>query len=443
MSDLSASVADAAIRLLAVSDEASAGIGFVPSEPGYKFANFYLVARWQQARDRRRLFPYEPLSLCVEVPATEACVQPKSRTAQVGCTLRSLTHHLALLPSEGVIRTKWRTSISDERQEGPLNLLVVPFPYRIDSRAFEPGERIDDESQSAHFRLNQTWCERASAPKLMKFIEDLVRVANGEAGPVHGVVLPELSIPSDWATYISKGLSRIQGMELFVSGVLGRARRGSPFPRNLAYAALFYGKGKSVEWRQSKHHRWMLERSQLTRYGLGHRLPSELRWWEGADIQDRELHFYVVRPGASLAVLVCEDLARMDPIQPAIRAVGPSLVIALLLDGPQEERRWPGRYATVLADDPGSSVLSVTSLGMVRRSVQGQARPASVALWKDPSGPAREFALSSEAHALLLGLDTDSEENWTLDGRSDGRSTMRFSYRSAHEIAHPRPPSWV
>jgi hypothetical protein len=51
-----------------------------------------------------------------------------------------------------------------------------------------------------------------------------------------------------------------------------------------------------------------------------------------------------------------------------MNAIGPNLVIALLMDGPQLENRWPARYATVLAEDPGSAVLTVTSLGMVRRS---------------------------------------------------------------------------
>ena len=50
------------------------------------------------------------------------------------------------------------------------------------------------------------------------------------------------------------------------------------------------------------------------------------------------------------------------PLRTVIRSVGPNLVIVLLMDGPQLVRRWPGKYATVLSDDPGSAVLTVTSL---------------------------------------------------------------------------------
>jgi hypothetical protein len=44
------------------------------------------------------------------------------------------------------------------------------------------------------------------------------------------------------------------------------------------------------------------------------------------------------------SVLVCEDLARKDPAADLIRAVGPNLLIALLMDGPQLKSRWPGRW---------------------------------------------------------------------------------------------------
>lgn len=105
-----------------------------------------------------------------------------------------------------------------------------------------------------------------------------------------------------------------------------------------------------------------------------------------------------------------------------IRAVGPNLVVALLADGPQLAARWSARYATVLADDPGSSVLTLTNVGMVdlcrgpRRMLE--ARP--VALWKDAvSGGPYELNLPADADALLLCLGVDFREEWTADGRSD------------------------
>ena len=67
------------------------------------------------------------------------------------------------------------------------------------------------------------------------------------------------------------------------------------------------------------------------------------------------LLYFVTLNRMTWSVLICEDLARQDPAADLIRAVGPNLVIALLMDGPQLNGRWPARYASVLAEDPGSS----------------------------------------------------------------------------------------
>jgi hypothetical protein len=101
--------------------------------------------------------------------------------------------------------------------------------------------------------------------------------------------------------------------------------------------------------------------------------------------------------------------------------VGPNLVIALLMDGPQLTSRWPARYATVLADDPGSSVLSFTSIGMCEFSrPPGKSPSRTVALWKDAySGEAVQIDLPHGADAILLNLVRHVDEEWTADGRSD------------------------
>lgn len=86
-----------------------------------------------------------------------------------------------------------------------------------------------------------------------------------------------------------------------------------------------------------------------------------------------------------MSVVICEDLARPDPVGDLLRAVGPNLVIALLMDGPQIKERWSARYATTLAEDPGFSVLSLTSAGMSKlsRPSSGVNRSKVIGLWKD------------------------------------------------------------
>jgi hypothetical protein len=101
--------------------------------------------------------------------------------------------------------------------------------------------------------------------------------------------------------------------------------------------------------------------------------------------------------------------------------VGPTLAVALLMDGPQLLRRWPGRYAAVLADDPGTSVLTITSVGMARLSHPKDVEPSSVfALWNDAKSTPREIGFKDDsAVGVVLKLRRESFEEWTADGRSD------------------------
>jgi hypothetical protein len=120
----------------------------------------------------------------------------------------------------------------------------------------------------------------------------------------------------------------------------------------------------------------------------------------------------------TIVSLVCEDLAENDEVAEVIRAVGPTGVITVLLDGPQLTSRWAARYASVLADDPGSAVLTLTSFGMVQRSRPGD-RDAStiVALWKDPERGFREIPLEPGAQAVLLTACGSRATRRTADGR--------------------------
>ncbi len=131
-----------------------------------------------------------------------------------------------------------------------------------------------------------------------------------------------------------------------------------------------------------------------------------------------------LKPWLTVSVLICEDLARPDPLGDLIHSVGPNLLICLLMDGPQISSRWPGRYATTLADDPGSSVLTLTSIGMANlsRPSSGAVAPSRcIALWKDArTGSAKEIALPSGADAVVLSVAVEYCEEWTADGRGDG-----------------------
>jgi len=196
---------------------------------------------------------------------------------------------------------------------------------------------------------------------------------------------------------------------------------------------------------QAKQHRWALDDSQINRYGITALADSSAtKWWEDIDVSRRKLPFFAVRDDLCMTVLICEDLARADPAMDIVRSVGPNLVVALLMDGPQLAQRWSGRYATILAEDPGSSVLSITCAGMVDRSNLLERNPVrAVGLWRHENGPMQELYLPSGHHAVLIALDSVPEEQFTLDHRTDGKSTNRLKLRTIKPLALETVPKWL
>jgi hypothetical protein len=165
--------------------------------------------------------------------------------------------------------------------------------------------------------------------------------------------------------------------------------------------------------------------------------PDKL-WWECVAINDRCLTFVALEPWLTVCVLICEDLARQDPIAEVVRAVGPNLVVALLMDGPQLASRWSARYSLVLADDPGSSVLTLTNAGMVDLC-RGPGRVLDsrcVALWQDAvNGRPLEIILPANAAGLVLSLRVDQVEEFTADGRTDEQAAGQPVLASVFPVA--------
>lgn len=196
------------------------------------------------------------------------------------------------------------------------------------------------------------------------------------------------------------------------------------------------GGEKVFAFAQDKHHRWLLDPSQIRQYGLGGVLDPSVSWWEHTEVARRELGFVSIQPWLTLSTLICEDLARPDPIANLVRAVGPNLVVALLMDGPQLANRWPGRYGTVLADDPRSSVLTISALGMVKLSRPRGMPPSDVvALWKDArSGAPTEISLPPGNEGIVISLTREWREEFSADGRRDDGTTAYLTLSGVHAI---------
>jgi len=401
----------ALINILAAADEACFGLGISLTSADNDV--FTKIAELQ-------LFPRETGStLCKRIHASRARVLPKSHTPQTGLTIRSFSHFLGLVPNAEVC-PEWYSFCADTNEHA-LNLLLIPWPDRVIPRQFRATEKekISDEVDRGGYGLFTF--DALEVPGI-RFVKRLLASAEKMVGRIDGIVFPELALTPHSAERLSKALVRED--RFFISGVGKSGHEKHCGENQICFDLMLKGEEYVVKLEQAKHHRWRLDKSQILQYGIGSRLHPGANWWEHIAIKDRRLILVTLRPWLTLCVLICEDLARPDPLGDLIRAVGPNLVISLLMDGPQLPSRWPGRHATTLADDPGCSVVTLTSEGMAtmsKGSAGVQDRSDCVALWKDArTGAAKEIILPAGADAVVLNIAVEYCEEWTADGRGDG-----------------------
>ena len=417
-------VMESLARLLMQADYACEGFGFPWLPKGSSLAvqdeaNFLLDPREFGS------------TLCQAIHPTKARVLPKAHTPPSGRTLRSLSHNLCYVESdEG--RPLWHilpNCVAPENQiNNRVNILLVPHPHTISGRCFQDqgargaaaGYRGELNPPSLFVFRPADTCGRAA-----REVCNLVERAEQMGAPVHVVILPETSLcVADYRLLRNYLLARKITLIVGLGGTTEEGMDENRLCINVPVSATH-----SVHIRQKKHHPWRIHREQILQYELANELDPSRTYWENLRVGDRNTYFVVLRSQILASILVCEDLAQYEPVGRLIRAVGPHLVIALLLDGPQIGRRWPERYAAVLTDDPGCSVLSLTCAGMSRRSQPVAPMPdrkGVVALWRDPSGR-REIELKPESSGLVLTLTIEEQEEWTADGRSRTAVSLHFA----------------
>jgi hypothetical protein len=403
---------EALLTLHAVADEACAGLGVaLDSADGagcvYRARGRELLARTGSlARLDPRLLR----------------VLPKVRTPPTG---RATFSRYTCVHGPGV-QAHWHkvparhrgTDLSSEY----ARLLLLPWPLRVQERDFRAVEGSVQRMAKEPFGF----FEFAPAERLdLDLLDRVLVAAREEADSVDVVAMPESALDEGDIDDLEALLDR-HGVTFLQAGV-----RGTRQPDGRSGNWLHMGVNPSLEkggqpggvrgpWfhlRQNKHHRWSLDEAQINQYHLGGALHPHIRWWETMDVPRRAVQFVEVAE-LTFVCLVCEDLAQNDDVAELIRSVGPTIVTTVLLDGPQLTSRWAARYASVLADDPGSAVLTLTSFGMVERS-RPHRRDVSpvIALWKDPARGFREIPLEPGAHAVLLNVCMDRTTRRSADGR--------------------------
>jgi hypothetical protein len=474
--------------LLVISDEASTDMGYISfsnidETPTWanSFTSYLMnsvTQRWviQSTTGRHDDCHYGRHvaldSICIDVDRDVVRVLPKGKTAEIGCTLRTLSHNLTLLPPRGYTDTYWHQQIwnVEAPDETRLNVLLIPFPYNIPTGSFK-GDRSNDSTGISwgRFRVEQKWLQPnpeaepsksgcwstdLSRASFIKFVDTLIEKSSLKKTAIQGIALPEYAL--DWDTYdelVRHVRDNRPSVEFIISGV------SKDCSENLGNQVVFTvfkpqdgvkpqdGLRIAETHSRAKHHRWRLDEQQIRGYGLQRDLNPSHVWWEFLEIEDRVVHVDVFRSRSAFTAVICEDLARADPVVSQIRSLGPNLIFALLLDGPQRKGRWSGLYASNLADDPGSSVLTVTSLGLINRlnartEPDDPRRSRSIALWKNRSdgsafsSPKTDFVeleLEDDAVAIVVKLRSSPSLDVTLDGRID-RDTTAWYYEDRSQV---------
>ena len=122
----------AAVTLCTVSDAAceGLGVGLDPSSTFYEEEKdgkaTFLAFAGRNAKDPNRFRSY-----CLHIPPSKLAVLGKRHTPQRGCSIRSLSHHLALYtPTE--IQAVWPAPIQKIHEEiDVFNVLLLPWPTAV------------------------------------------------------------------------------------------------------------------------------------------------------------------------------------------------------------------------------------------------------------------------------------------------------------------------
>ena len=412
----------ALFTLHAIADEACAGLG-AALDASDGDGSLY------RARGRELLSRTGSLA---RIPAHLMRVLPKVRTPPNGTSLRSLSRY-ASVHGPGV-NVHWhkiptRGPGIQPRDRG-VNYLLLPWPLRVRESDFRPLAGSVQQLAKEPFGFFEFV---PAEPLNLDLVDRMLVAARDEVDRVNVVVLPESAVDHREVDDL-EALLRSHDVTGLITGVRQPSEQPGQFPGNWVHIAISIS-DHWVHLRQDKHHRWSLDEAQIFQYHLGGALHPHIRWWEAMEVPRRTVQLVEVGEGATLAALVCEDLAQIDEVANVLRSVGPMLVITPLLDGPQLSSRWAARYASVLADDPGSTVLTLTSYGMAQRS-----RPRDhdsspvIAMWKDPGRGIREISLEAGAQGVLISASADRATRRSSDGRRPVENGSEFFNMSVYQV---------
>lgn len=362
-------------------------------------------------------------------------IVPKTNFPGKGITIRSFSRYLAL--SYESVDLRWRrfestlAPLETVTDRQVFNAVLLPWPFHVEAGAFRP---VDGPLQNMDPEVYGFFEFAPVAPLDLSHVARLLEKAVEETERVDALILPEAALEPHELHPLEELLAE-HGVRYLFTGVREMAEIGS-LGRNYLHLGVLRGQGWEC-FEQTKHNRWCLDGNQIRQYQLTRALEPSKLWWEAIDLSERTVEIIDVGGSATMVPLICEDLARLDEVSDLLRRLGPTIIIAVLLDGPQLSGRWSGRYASVLADDPGSAVLTLTSYGMAARS-RPPGKPPSriVGMWNDPHTGHHELELARGSTGILLTVSEGTSHGWTADGRD--HHTPQLVLSEVRQLRVPR-----
>jgi predicted amidohydrolase len=241
-----------------------------------------------------------------------------------------------------------RARVTRPEREAPLRVATAPMIREPDE--LEWG--VEERAGRRFYRIRP-----ADSEPTQERIEQVIAAWDEQDASIG--VAPELCLSGRllerWQHALKwRARARTSRLRLVVAGS-GNLDGASP-PAN--EAVLLDGRTGEILVRQRKVHPFNFTQEDLELWGLTDRLEAPI----DEDLTRGERLCVVEAGGVRLAILVCEDLARLHAFAPALHAHGVSLLLVPVFARPTKDRRWERARAEVYSDAIGSSVVVANSL---------------------------------------------------------------------------------
>ena len=151
-------------------------------------------------------------------------------------------------------------------------------------------------------KFSQDWLKEKN--NILDMVRDLIREAQKDVATINAVVFPEYALTFDLFTQLMNVVYvETKGTIEFM--IAGASDNCDDEKCNCVLTAIWEDKLADVVEKnnqnrvrivsQKKHHRWKLDKPQISNYGLASSLRPSIPWWETHDIEQRRTQLLSVQ----------------------------------------------------------------------------------------------------------------------------------------------------